>query len=109
MNKNNILTNISYSIKDKDNNVITDRNLRTGDKIIFDNGIEYILSLIGDSSGDGKVDVDDVIKIVNHFVGKTSLEEAYLLSSDINSDGQADVDDVIKIVNYFTKGSELKW
>ncbi len=106
--KNNILTNISYSIKDKDNNVITDRNLRTGDKIIFDNGIEYILSLIGDSSGDGKVDVDDVIKIVNHFVGKTSLEEAYLLSSDVNSDGQADVDDVIKIVNYFTKGSELK-
>ena len=106
--KNNILTNISYSIKDKDNNVITDRNLRTGDKIIFDNGIEYILSLIGDSSGDGKVDVDDVIKIVNHFVGKTSLEEVYLLSSDVNSDGQADVDDVIKIVNYFTKGSELK-
>ena len=108
--KNNILTNISYSIKDKDNNVITDRNLRTGDKIIFnqsDNNVEYILSVIGDVQGDGKVDVKDIIEISNLIIDNKTIGFAYEKAADVNNSGKVDVKDIIKIANYIVDRSEL--
>ena len=109
--KNNIITNIDYNIKDKDNIIIDNRNLKTGDKIIFnysDNKtIEYTLSLIGDSNGDGIINIIDIGLMANHVSGNKPLEGVYLLSAKIDNNSDVNIIDIMKIVKYITEGSEF--
>lgn len=73
-----ILNNVSslsgdIKIVDKDNN-IKDNNdiLATGDKLVVLSGVEkkdeYILSIVGDSNGDGKVSSVDLVQLRKHVV-----------------------------------------
>jgi hypothetical protein len=52
----------------------------------------------GDVNGDGKVDVEDVVAIVNKILGDppANFNER---AGDINGDGKIDVDDVVGVVN----------
>jgi hypothetical protein len=56
-------------------------------------------SILGDSNGDGDVDIADAVCIVNYVVGKTNT--AFLeAAADANSDGEVDIADAVHIVNY---------
>jgi len=73
------------------------------------NGVEKDRKLIvirGDVNGDSIVDLLDSVKIVNHFLGKSSLTSAHLEAGYINSDSEVDLLDSVKIVNHFL-GKEL--
>ena len=48
-----------------------------------------------DINKDGKVDITDVVGVVNTIAGDTRYEE----SSDVNSDGRTDITDVVDIIN----------
>ena len=106
--KTKINTNIGYIFKDsKNNDIVTNRKLRTGDKVIFNyssGDIDYVLSVIGDVNGDGIIDGKDIIEISNGIVGNKKLDNLGSLSGDIDNNGKMDIRDVIKMGNYIKKG-----
>ena len=106
--KTKINTNIGYIFKDsKNNDIVTNRKLRTGDKVIFNyssGDIDYVLSVIGDVNGDGIIDGKDIMEISNGIVGNKKLDNLSSLSGDIDNNGKMDIRDVIKMGNYIKKG-----
>ena len=60
---------------------------------------------LGDVNGDGKIDVEDVVAIVNKILGEPAegFLEAY---ADVTGDGKIDVDDVVAVVNIILGGSD---
>jgi len=62
-----------------------------------------VRTLCGDASNDGKVNVSDVITLINYlFKGGTA--PADLDAADVNNDGKVNVSDVIYLINYLFKG-----
>ena len=55
-------------------------------------------SIKGDANGDGKVDVEDVVGIVNKILGEPAANFVEA-NADLNGDGKIDVDDVVAVVN----------
>lgn len=53
--------------------------------------------LKGDANGDGSVDTADVVAIVNHILGKSSVSFVEA-NADLNGDGQVSVDDAVTTV-----------
>ena len=106
--KTKINTNIGYIFKDsKNNDIVTNRKLRTGDKVIFNyssGDIDYVLSVIGDVNGDGIINDKDIIEISNGIVGNKKLDNLGSLSGDIDNNGKMDIRDIIKMGNYIKKG-----
>ena len=58
----------------------------------------------GDVNGDGKIDVEDVVAIVNKILGEPAagFNEA---AADVTGDGKIDVDDVVAVVNIILEGN----
>ena len=106
--KTKINTNIGYIFKDsKNNDIVTNRKLRTRDKVIFNyssGDIDYVLSVIGDVNGDGIIDGKDIMEISNGIVGNKKLDNLSSLSGDIDNNGKMNIRDVIKMGNYIKKG-----
>ena len=66
-------------------------------EIIF-GSYEPEAAVAGDANGDGKVDVDDVVSIVNYILGEP--DEGFNASvCDINGDGKIDIEDVVALIN----------
>ena len=62
-----------------------------------------VRTLCGDASNDGKVNVTDVITLINYlFKGGTA--PADMDAADVNNDGKVNVTDVIYLINYLFKG-----
>ena len=53
--------------------------------------------LLGDVNNDGKVNIGDVVAVVNVMAGKTTGYN--LKAADANQDGKINIGDVVKIVN----------
>jgi hypothetical protein len=64
----------------------------------FDYANAKLPGILGDANGDGKVDIEDVVGIVNKILGEPAdnFDEA---NADLNGDGKIDVDDVVATVN----------
>jgi hypothetical protein len=78
-------------------------------KLIID-GIEYDRDEVvikGDTNGDGKITINDSVKIVNHFLGTAPLTGAYLAAADTNGDTRITINDSVKIVNHFLNVAPL--
>ena len=60
---------------------------------------------MGDVNGDGKIDVEDVVAIVNYILNEPAdnFKEAF---ADVTGDGKIDVDDVVAVVNIILGGSD---
>ena len=64
----------------------------------MDEGISENITL-GDITGDGIVNVTDIIALVNYIMGTIDLETSQLIAADLNDDNMANVSDVVAIVN----------
>jgi len=67
-------------------------------------GIDIDLSAVqvGDATGDGSIDVADVIYLINYlYIHGPSPDP--LLTGDLNCDGTSDIGDVIYLINYLFK------
>ena len=51
--------------------------------------------MVGDANSDGKVDVSDVVFVVDRILS----DESYMGSCDVNYDGSVDISDVVALVN----------
>lgn len=57
----------------------------------------------GDVNHDEKIDISDVVMLVDYILGKTP-EGFYVAQADKNKDGKIDISDVIKLVNIILTG-----
>ena len=57
---------------------------------------------LGDANGDGKVNVSDVMAVVNSINAKKTSDQ-----TDVNGDGKTDAKDVNAIVNHILGKKEL--
>ena len=110
--KNNSFSNIlnkikTYSIKtkykhyDKENKLIDTDITKTGDILKINiNGVKdykYIISVIGDVSGDGAVNSADLLKIRQHLIGTQKAEGVYYQAADITYDNSVNSADLLRL------------
>ena len=95
---------MQYKIIDKTGTEIqSGENVTTGSKIQMEvNGetVEYKIVVKGDTTGDGKADIKDILAINKHRLNKAKLKNEYLQAGDINKDGESDIKDILQINKY---------
>ena len=86
--------------------VVTSGVLATGMTTTVD-GKEYVISVKGDTSGDGKITVTDVVRLQSHLLNKSSLTGAYLKAADLNGDGKVTITDLVKAAHVVAGKSKI--
>ena len=61
----------------------------------------------GDTSGDGEIDLFDAVKILNHYLEKTPLTNAYEQAAYVNADDTVDLFDAVMILNHYLGKTSL--
>lgn len=103
----------SKTLLDKSGNTIsqTTASAKTGDKVKVqlanDEYIEYKLSVRGDSSGDGNVDITDLIQVSKEVVKHDVLKDEYYIAADVNGDDVVNITDVVKVAKNIVKNESL--
>lgn len=54
----------------------------------------------GDVNGDGKVDISDIVALINQIAGTASYPNA-----DVNGDGKVDISDIVAVINIIASNS----
>ena len=81
--------------------------IKTGAKITID-GKSYTVVVKGDTSGDGTINSADLLKIVKHLKGiSTMSDKCYQEAADTNKDGTINSSDLLKIVKYLKGTSSI--
>ncbi len=90
-----------YSIYNKDGRQLTDSDIiKTGNKIVFANGTEKLLVVIGDVNKDGYANLYDVLEINKYRLGITQLEEILLIAADADNNENVTIKDILEINKY---------
>lgn len=61
---------------------------------------KYIV-IKGDTNGDGIIDLFDAVRILNHYLERTLLTNAYQEAAYVNDDRTIDLFDAVKILNHY--------
>ena len=103
----NIESNTEYTIKEGDKEIATTDKIKTGQVLTVGKNT-YTIVVLGDTNGDGKASVQDIMRINKHRLNKTQLTDCYLKAGDVNNDGKVNIQDIMKINKYrLGKISEL--
>ena len=95
---NNVYSNKNV-LKNNDNVFIT------GDFAYDDTSKKYNIAVLGDTNGDGKLDLKDIMKVANYvYKDKNSLSGSYLIAADYNLDNSYNIQDIMKMANTLYKG-----
>lgn len=74
--------------------------MKTGDKVVLysDETVERTLNIViyGDSSGDGRHSLADLLQTQSHILGNKNLEGAYFEAADINKDNRLSLADLLQ-------------
>ena len=87
-------------LTNKNNQTKTSGLLVTGDILtVTNNNVTntFTVSIKGDVSGDGAIDISDLAIIKANMLGKNKLSGANLKSSDINNDNKVDISDLAMV------------
>lgn len=85
----------------KDNKQLAESALvTTGTELVFGN-TKLSVVINGDTSGDGTVDVTDLLRIKKHFLGKFQMDDLALLAADLSGNGAVDATDYLRVKQYF--------
>ena len=69
--------------------------------------IEDVVNLMaGDATGDGAVNILDIVAVVNHVTLLQELTGNTFINADINGDGVVDILDIVAIVNIIMAGAD---
>ncbi len=91
-------TNGTITVKDVNNQTVaTSEKIKTGDIITITLGsgdVTFKASVLGDTTGDGDIQINDVGRLYQYFKNKTTMDEEYVLAGDVTKDGQIKINDV---------------
>lgn len=102
------MSNINYieEYNFYEGNIIHPEYIKTG--LLFkSNYRQFKIALAGDVTGDGKVKMNDVMKIANQIVNGNVLKDEYLVAGDVTGDGKIKMNDVMKIASGLVNGGNL--
>ncbi len=101
----NIITGIvnqyhfaEVSVTEANGTVITEGKVKTGQKITITNsGLTRTFTVViyGDSSGDGAINIADLLVIQKHIVGAKALANEYMKAADLHRDNTVDIRDLL--------------
>lgn len=78
-------------------------------KLMID-GVEKdrkVVVIMGDTSGDGEIDLQDAVQILNHYLERIMLTGAYEQAGHTNDDGEIDLQDAVRILNHYLERVSL--
>lgn len=81
----------------RDGKVIKSGNCGTAMTVVFENGsttYTFVLSVVGDITGEGNVNDRDVTLFMDYLIGTAHFDGIYLISADVSGDGETDVRDL---------------
>ena len=97
------ITTEGYTVKyldAKGNEKVTTDIMKTGDKVslVYEGKEERKLEVVvrGDSSGDGKLSLADLLKTQGHMIGKSELNAAHFNAADYTGDGKLSLADLLQ-------------
>jgi hypothetical protein len=65
-------------------------------------------TVAGDTNGDNNVNISDLMQVLNHVSGKSTLIGNAFTAGDVTGDGKVDLQDLMKILNFVSgKSKEL--
>ena len=67
----------------------------------------FVVSVIGDTSGDGEVTILDLLRVQKHLLGSSKLTDYNLVAGDTNADGEVTILDLLRIQKYILKTINL--
>ena len=73
------------------------QKISTGTELTIENSIKYILVVTGDVTGDGNVNISDLVKLNMYSVGKFNLQNEYLFAGDVNHDRNVNIGDIVRL------------
>lgn len=100
----------SINIKDKNGVAKNTGTIVTGDKVIIsNNGKErtYTVVIYGDVSGDGIINLSDLLGVQKHILKQSTLLNAYSKAADVNKDGTITLADILSIQKQILKVSNI--
>ena len=98
-------------VTDSNGTVKTNKSLATGDKISITSAGEekkYTIVIRGDTSGNGKIDPLDLLKVQKHILDVNDLSGAYFKAADANKDGKINPLDLLIIQKHILGVSNIK-
>ena len=98
-------------ITDANGTVKTNKILATGDRISITSAGEtktYTVVIYGDTSGNGKIDPLDLLKVQKHILDVNDLTGAYFKAGDANKDGKINPLDLLIIQKHILGASYIK-
>ena len=75
------------------------KEMNTGIQVRVDLN-EYNLIKLGDCNGDGKITPSDYVKIKNHIMEVSQLDNSFKIAADVNEDNEITPVDYVKIKNH---------
>lgn len=100
---NDVNNNAEITIKSATGKVKNNELLATGDIVTItssNTSEDYQISVLGDTNGDGKISIADLLKTQKHILGANKLSGVYEKSADINNDNRVTLVDLLKIQKY---------
>ena len=77
--------------------------IKTGDRILIksDNKTKsYLVSVVGDVTGDGRAEITDITKLYRYLKGKSNLSDIEKKAGDVTGDGEVNITDITKMYRY---------
>jgi len=78
--------------------------LGTNYKVIITTGTEvkkYVIIVKGDTTGDGKINLNDITRLYHYYKGIELMDECYVLAGDVASNQIINLNDVTKLYHYY--------
>lgn len=102
---------LKFVHKNKELDRVNEETVKTGEtvEILINNekSYNYLISILGDVNGDGKISALDYVKIKNHIM-KTNVmnNEVNLIAADVNDDSKISALDYVRIKNRIMIGGK---
>lgn len=90
---------IEFTVKEK-GNVVTDTDIIKTGQILTINGNNFTLIVLGDTNGDGRANINDIMAINKHRLNIRQLTDIYLKAGDVNKDGTVNIKDIMQLNKY---------
>lgn len=68
---------------------------------------QYTIVVTGDTNGDGKINVADMMSVKSHILKKSTLTGIAYMAADVNGDGKINVADFMSIKGYILKKNSI--
>lgn len=90
----------------RNDTILKDTDIVKNGDILKTQSKNYTIIVRGDPSGDGKLNITDLMKVKRAVIGSSKLNTIEILAADLNKDGKINIMDVMNFVKEITKGNK---